>query len=212
MMKYDTLRRRSYWPIALLAAVCLIGAIVLAAPGNEQRHAAPPSLTVKSPGPGSACTGISLTPASKVQAVISHAPPGTTFCFAGGTYRVSSLVPKSGDVLDGGGQAAVLDGGNSASYAIDGDSASPPPSDVTVRGFVIRNFSTPLQRGAVQDYNGPGWIIQGNRITGNAAAGVATGDGVQVIGNQLDHNGQEGFSAHGNGGLYQGNEIAFNNL
>ena len=27
----------------------------------------------------------------------------------------------------------------------------------------------------------------------------------------IDHNGQEGFSAHGNGGLYQGNEIAYNN-
>ena len=71
---------------------------------------------------------------------------------------------------------------------------------------------TPLQQGAVQDYDGPGWIIEGNRIIGNAAAGVATGDDVRVIGNQLDHNGQEGFSAHGNGGLYLGNEIAFNNL
>jgi parallel beta-helix repeat protein len=163
-------------------------------------------------GPGSACTGVALTPGSRVQAVISGASAGTTFCFGRGIYRVSSLVPKSGDVLDGGGQAAVLDGGNSASYAVDGDSVSPAPSDVTVRGFVIRGFRTPLQQGAVQDYNGPGWIIEGNRITGNAAAGVATGDGVRVIGNQLDHNGQEGFSAHGNGGLYLGNEIAFNNL
>lgn len=170
------------------------------------------SVTVKMPGPGSACAGVALTPASKVQAVISSEPPGTTFCFGRGIYRVSSLVPKSGDVLDGGGQAAVLDGGNSASYAVDGDSASPAPSDVTVRGFVIRDFRTPLQRGAVQDYDGPGWIIQGNRIIGNAAAGVATGDGVRVICNQLDYNGQEGFSAHGNGGLYLGNEIAFNNL
>ena len=45
----------------------------------------------------------------------------------------------------------------------------------------------------------------------NAAAGVATGDNVQVLGNLIDHNGQEGFSAHGNGGLYQDNEIAYNN-
>jgi len=163
------------------------------------------------PGRGSACTGVALTPGSRVQAVISGAPAGTTFCFGRGVYRVSSLVPKSGDVLDGGGRAAVLDGGGSAPYAVDGDSASPAPSDVTVRGFVIRGFNTPLQQGAVQDYRGPGWIIEGNRITANAAAGVATGDGVRVIGNRLDHNGQEGFSAHG-GGLYLGNEIAFNNL
>jgi parallel beta-helix repeat protein len=125
---------------------------------------------------------------------------------------VSALIPKPGDVLDGNGQAAVLDGGNSASYAVYGDSVSPGPSRVTVRGFVIQNFRTPLQQGTIQDYNGPGWIIQDNHITKNAAAGVATGDNVRVLDNVIDHNGQEGFSAHGNGGLYRGNVIAFNNF
>ena len=101
----------------------------------------------------------------------------------------------------------------SAAFAIFGDSASPGPSDVTIRGFVVRNFArkTPLQRGAIQDYNGRGWIIENNHITNNAAAGVATGSNVRVLGNLIDHNRQEGFSAHGNGGLYQGNEIAYNN-
>ena len=161
--------------------------------------------------PAPACTGTALTPASNAQAAINYAPPGTTFCFGRGIYRVSSLIPKSRDVLDGGDRAAILDGGNSAPFAIYGDSASNGPSDVTVRGFVIRNFSTPLQRGAIQDYNGPGWVIQNNHITKNAAAGVATGDKVLVLGNLIDYNGQEGFSAHGNGGLYEGNEIAYNN-
>jgi parallel beta-helix repeat protein len=150
-------------------------------------------------------------PASNVQAAINDAPPGTTFCFGRGIYRVSALIPKSRDVLDGGDQAAVLDGGNSAPFAIYGDSTSPGPSDVTVRGFVIQDFNTPLQRGAIQDYDGPGWIIQNNHITKNAAAGVATGNGVRVIGNLIDRNGQEGFSAHGDGGLYQDNVIAYNN-
>jgi parallel beta-helix repeat protein len=202
--------------LTLVAITAALTALIVAASWAQAAGPHSPgkgsSVTVKRPHPHPACTGIALTPASTVQAVISSEPPGTTFCFGRGIYRVSSLVPKSGDVLDGGGQAAVLDGGNSASYAVNGDSASPAPSDVTVRGFVIRDFRTPLQRGAVQDYDGPGWVIQGNRITGNAAAGVATGDGVRVIGNQLEHNGQEGFSAHGNGGLYLGNEIAFNNL
>jgi parallel beta-helix repeat protein len=120
-------------------------------------------------------------------------------------------MPKSGDVLDGGDRAAILVGGKSARYAIYGDSTSHGPSDVTVRGFVIRDFNTPLQAGAIQDYNGPGWIIQNNHIIDNAAAGVATGDNVQVLGNLIAHNNQEGFSAHGNGGLYQDNEIAYNN-
>jgi parallel beta-helix repeat protein len=158
-----------------------------------------------------ACTGTILTPTSNVQAAINNAQPGTTFCFGRGVYRVSSLIPKSGDVLDGGNRAAILDGGNSAPYAIYGDSTSRGPSNVTIRGFVIRNFKTPLQRGAIQDYNGPRWIIQNNHITKNAAAGVGTGDDVRVLGNLIDRNGQEGFSAHGNGGLYQGNEIAYNN-
>ncbi len=157
------------------------------------------------------CTGTALTPASNVQAAINNAAPGTIFCFGRGSYRVSSLIPKSRDVLDGGNRAAILDGGNSARYAIYGDSTSRGPSDVTVRGFVIQDFKTPLQRGAIQDYNGPGWIIQNNHITNNAAAGVGTGDDVRVLGNLIDHNDQEGFSAHGNGGLYQGNEIAYNN-
>ena len=157
------------------------------------------------------CAGTTLTPTSNVQAAINNAPPGTTFCFGRGIYQVSSLIPKSRDVLDGSNRAAVLDGGNSAPFAIYGDSTSNGPSDVTVRGFVIQDFNTPLQRGAIQDYNGPGWIIQNNHITKNAAAGVGTGDNVRVLANLIDHNGQEGFSAHGNGGLYLDNEIAYNN-
>ncbi len=163
-------------------------------------------------GSAPSCTGRALTPLSNAQKAINHAPPGTTFCFGPGTYHVSALVPKSHDVLDGEGRAAVLDGGNSAWYAIYGGSAAVGPSDVTIRGFVIRGFNTPLQRGAIQDYNGPDWIIQDNHITDNAAAGVATGDKVQVLDNMIDHNGQEGFSAHGNGGLYEDNDIAYNNF
>jgi parallel beta-helix repeat protein len=165
------------------------------------------------PGHGSSptCAGTPVTSASKVQAAINSAAPGTTFCFSRGIYRISSLIPKSGDVLDGGNQTAILDGGNSASYAIYGDSTSPVASDVTVRGFVIENFNTPLQHGAIEDFKGPGWVIEDNHITKNAAAGVATGDNVRVLDNLIDHNGQEGFSAQGDDGLYQGNEIAYNN-
>jgi parallel beta-helix repeat protein len=185
---------RCYPLVALLAVGCS---------GVAKSPASPSS---------AACTGRALTPASNVQAVIDDAPPGSTFCFGPGTYHVSALMPKSGDVLDGDRQAAILDGRNSASYAVYGDSASPGPSDVTIRGFVIRNYHSPLQRGAIRDANGPGWIIQGNHITHNAAAGVETGDKVQVLDNLIDWNGQEGFVAGGFGGLYQGNYIAYNNF
>ena len=189
----STRLRHWYWLVALLVVGC----------SGVTSHPASPS---------PACTGRALTPTSNVQTAINDAAPGTTFCFWPGTYHVSALIPKSGDVLDGDGQAAVLDGGNSASYAIYGDSASPGPSDVIIRGFVIRNFRTPLQQGAIQDFNGPAWLIQGNHITHNAAAGVATGDKVKVVSNLIDYNAQEGFAAHGYGGLFEDNDIAYNNL
>jgi parallel beta-helix repeat protein len=193
---------------AALTALAL-GAVWVLADSPHSPNPGPPPATA-SPSP--ACTGMALTSASNVQAAISTAPPGTTFCFDAGIYHVSSLAPKSGDVLDGGAGRAILDGGHEAAYAVDGDSASVGPSGVTIRGFVIQDFSTPPQRGAIQDYNGPGWIIEDNHITKNAAAGIATGDGVQVLDNLIDHNGQEGFSAHGHGGLYEGNDIAYNNF
>lgn len=200
--------------ISAVVAVLVLGGIWLLVNDHHQPSESVPYATPKlslQPSPAGHCIGTALTPGSNVQAALNDAPPRTTFCFGRGIYRVSALVPKTGDVLDGGDWNAVLDGGNSASYAIYGDSTSPGPSDVTVQGFVIQNFSTPLQRGAIQDYNGSGWIIQNNHITRNAAAGVATGDNVRVLDNLIDYNGQEGFSAHGNGGLYQGNDIAYNN-
>src|SRR2546423_1578360 len=166
--------RSYYWVVALLAVGC----------SGVVRNPASPS--------PAACTGHALTPASNVQAAINDAPPGSTFCFGPGTYHVSALIPKSGDVLDGDRQAAVLDGGNLASYAVYDDSASPGPSDVTIRGFVIRNYHSRLQQGAIEDSNGPGWIIQDNHITHNAAVGVETGDKVKVLDNLIDWNGQEG--------------------
>jgi parallel beta-helix repeat protein len=214
--------RRWRWLVALLAAVGVGGTAFLAAPDHIHR-AAPPKpandVQLKPADPfktdrglAPACSGVPLTPASNIQAVIDNAPPGTTFCFGAGTYHVSALVPKSADTLDGAGQTAVLDGGNAARYAIYGDSAATRPSQVTIRGFVIKHFKTPLQRGAIQDYNGPGWTIEDNHITDNAAAGVATGDSARVLSNLIDHNAEEGFSAGGDGALYQGNEIAYNNV
>jgi len=204
--------RHSFWLVTLLAASCggVAPGLVGPSPGFQAGPVGPSPGVQADPGP--ACAGHVLTPASNVQAAINDAPPGSTFCFRPGTYYVSALIPKSGDVLDGDGRAAVLDGRNSAAYAIYGDSVSSGPSAVTIRGFVIRNYRTPLQNGAIQDFNGPGWIIEDNHITHNAAVGVATGDKVKVLYNLIDYNAQEGFGAHGNGGLYEGNDIAYNNF
>lgn len=151
---------------------------------------------------------VTLTSASNVQAAVDANPPGTVFYFSPGTYtNVSAIAPKKGNIFDGGGQAAVLDGQNTRQYAFKSATAA----DVVIQGFVVKNYNTPLQEGAIHSFGTTGWTIQNNHITLNAAAAVATDTGSRVLKNLLDHNGQEGFAAHGSNFLYEGNEIAFNN-
>lgn len=155
-----------------------------------------------------ACSGVVVTPTSNIQTEINNAATGTAFCFAPGTYtNVSALAPKDGQVFDGGNRAAVLDGADARSYAFLSSSAE----NVTIKGFVIKRFNSPLQEGAVHSFGATGWTIENNHITDNAATGVATDSGARVLNNVLDWNGQQGYAAHGSDILYKGNEIAFNN-
>jgi len=158
--------------------------------------------------PVGACSGVAVTPTSNIQTAINNAAEGTAFCFAPGTYtHVSALAPKNGQVFNGGNRAAVLDGGDTRAYAFRSSSAK----NVTIRGFVIKRFNSPLQAGAVHSFGATGWTIENNHITDNAATGVATDSGARVLNNLLDWNGQQGYAAHGSNILYEGNEIAFNN-
>lgn len=161
-----------------------------------------------STGPAPRCSGRSIPLGTDVPAAVAAAPAGTTFCLAPGTHHLGSRIRvRSGDVFDGGNRAAVLDGGNRVPYAFQGAGTD----RVTIRGLTIQHFDTPLQRGAVDGFSTTGWTIENNRITRNAAAGVSTGTGVRVVHNLIDHNGQEGYAAHGHDLLYEDNEIAYNN-
>jgi hypothetical protein len=163
------------------------------------------------------CSGVSVTTSSNIQNLINSNPTGTTFCFASGTYtNADSLTPKNNDLFDGASQSAILDGGNTRQYSfVDGGSESSGTDDgvssVTIQGFKIQNYATPLQKGAITAFSGNHWIIQNNDIENNAAAAVVTGDNVQVLNNTLSNNFEEGFNAQGTGGLYQGNTIDGNN-
>ena len=151
-----------------------------------------------------------MKPSNNIQNLINKNPTGTTFCFQPGTYNLTSEIhPRANDVLDGDYQKAILDGGNSTQYAINGDHAG-GPSGVTVQGFKIQHFNTPLQDGAIQARFSANWIIQDNDIENNAAAGIATGTGVKVLDNKLDNNQEEGFAAQGSNILYQDNDISDN--
>ena len=165
-----------------------------------------PSTPTGGPSPTSTCTGQTINPATDVQAVVNKAPTGATFCFAPGTYSVA-ITPKSGQVFDGGNRGAILDGQNARPYAFRGVNTS----NVTIRGFVVRNYRTPLQDGAIHSFGTTNWTIERNHITRNAASGLATDTGAKVLNNIIDHNGQQGYAAHGSNFLYEGNEIAYNN-
>jgi parallel beta-helix repeat protein len=62
------------------------------------------------------CSGVAVSPGANLQGLIDANPGGTTFCFAAGTYRLTSaLDPKSNDVFIGavgtsGGPGAALNG------------------------------------------------------------------------------------------------------
>lgn len=155
----------------------------------------------------STCVGQIITPATNVQSVVSSAPENTTFCFSPGTYASISISPKSGQVFDGQNRGAILDGKNSMQYAFQSTVAS----NVTIKGFVIQNYNTPSQKGTIQSHRTTGWTIANNHVTRNASTGIATENGVKVLNNKIDYNKQQGYSAHGENILYEGNEIAYNN-
>jgi hypothetical protein len=93
-----------------------------------------------------------------VQTAVNNAPTGTTFCFGPGTYDIA-ITPKSGQIFDGGNQAAILDGQNTRQYAF----RAANTSNVTIRGFVVQHYKTPLQAGAIHAFGTTGWKIEENR-------------------------------------------------
>jgi parallel beta helix pectate lyase-like protein len=148
---------------------------------------------------------VQLLPTSPVQPAIDSNPPGTSFCFLRGTYRVSSLRPKNGDSFLGQ-LTSVLTGDGSAKYAFQSKA-----SRVTVAGLVIERFNSPLQQGALQ-LSGPGWTIRDNEIRNNAALGAKLDGGGTFVRNYVHHNGQLGIGSYQSTGLLvEDNEIAYNN-
>lgn len=213
--------RRISLVVALITLLLITGAAAFAPKPRPTKTPTPtptptPTATTASPTPtptstattSGSCSGVPITPSSSIQTEINNAPEGTTFCFAAGTYtNASALAPKSGDVFNGGSRAAILDGANTRQYAFKSSTAS----NVTIKGFVIKRYNTPLQQGAIHSFGTSGWTIDNNQITLNAAAAVATDTGAYVTNNLLDHNKQEGYAAHGENLIYDGNEIAYNN-
>jgi parallel beta-helix repeat protein len=87
-------------------------------------------------------------------------------------------------------------------------------SDITIKNLTIEKYAAPIQSAAVQ-VQGPGWLIEDNEVLLNHGVGISAkqgGDNIQVLGNNVHHNGEIGFGGPANGGRWDSNEIAFNNV
>jgi parallel beta-helix repeat protein len=84
-------------------------------------------------------------------------------------------------------------------------------SSVAIKGLVVEKYASPAQHGAIHGDYSRGWTVQGNELRWNHGGGLRTGPGMQVVGNNVHHNGQLGMGGTGSGLLIEGNEIAYNN-
>jgi hypothetical protein len=87
-------------------------------------------------------------------------------------------------------------------------------SNITIKNLMIEKYAAPIQSGAIQ-VEGPHWLIQDNEVRLNHGIGISAkrgGDDVRVLGNNVHHNGQMGFGGPANGGLWDSNYIAYNNI
>jgi len=86
-------------------------------------------------------------------------------------------------------------------------------SNITITNLTIEMYAPPLILGTIQIL-GPNWLIQNNQVCLNHGIGISDkqgGDNVQVLGNNVHHNGDTGISGPGNGGLWDSNTVAYNN-
>ena len=84
-------------------------------------------------------------------------------------------------------------------------------SSVIIRGLVIEKYASRAQVGAVMGRAGVDWVIEYNIVRFNHGVGIAGGPRARVRDNAVLWNGQLGVAADGDHGLFEGNEIAYNN-
>jgi parallel beta-helix repeat protein len=85
-------------------------------------------------------------------------------------------------------------------------------SIVTIEGLIVEKYASPTQLGAI-GFTGPGngWIVRGNEVRWNHGAGIRPGNGMQILSNNIHHQGQIGIAGSGSGVIMEGNELAYNN-
>lgn len=88
--------------------------------------------------------------------------------------------------------------------------------DVKIQGLTIEKYADVAGDGAIEGKSegtalSQGWVIQNNLITLNHGMGIRSGNGMQILNNKIEHNGQMGLGGSGNGIVVAGNDIGYNN-
>ena len=172
----------------------------------------PPDTTIPTQ---TTCHGVKVAAGASIQSAVNAASTGDTLCLSAGTYSKQTISPKAAQVIIGargsnGERLSILDGGSTNQYAFTGSVAN-----VVIRGTIIRGYKPPKQQGAIFGYNGTGWQIIDNEITGNTpGAGTILFSGWQLRKNFIHHNGELGITGQADavGAVIASNEVSYNNL
>ncbi len=80
-------------------------------------------------------------------------------------------------------------------------------NNVTIESLRVEKFAGP----GIDSAGGEGWRILNNEFRRNHTRALKVYGQARVIGNYIHHNGQYGVAGTGDGNVFSGNEIAFNN-
>jgi hypothetical protein len=150
---------------------------------------------------------------STIQSTISGNSPGTSYCFAAGTYTQPVLTPNSGDTYIGV-NGAIFDGQTAANYAFSDYYAGTNVTNVTIKNITIQNYAPSAYQGAI--YSGrtgsSGWSILNDSIKSSAANGIYTlAPNWSLVGNYIYNNAQGGVELNGADGASSDNFIVTDN-
>jgi parallel beta-helix repeat protein len=82
---------------------------------------------------------------------------------------------------------------------------------VEIRGFLVEKFANPAKYAAVGSFGAKHWLIVGNELRLNHGMGICAGSRSVVRENHVHDQGQLGFCGSGRDGVFERNEVAFNN-
>ena len=83
--------------------------------------------------------------------------------------------------------------------------------DVVLKNLIVEKYASLAQQGAIEFYDGRGWLLSNVTARWNHGVGLSFGPGTRVRGGSFSHNGQLGIKGTGEGSRIEGVEIAYNN-